>query len=243
MSSLPNLASRPFVNRRPVRRLALLLWLVGGLAFVANGFLYWRHLTGAGRRQDELVEIAAEAERERATLADREAALAQLDLDWQNDQVRFLNYKIAERAFPWSELFDQLTQVLPRGVRLARLQPSVARAETSRREAPTSYGEAVGLAMSGGAESGEALYAFLDALFEHPAFDRPSLARESRGEGEVEFTLTVTYLPRAAVHAEPPGDAVEAEVELPVESEPPAASPAPDGEGNVADTVAVETVP
>lgn len=204
MNGLPNLASRPFVNRRPAQRLALLLWLVGGAACVANGWLYWRYATGAGRRQHELGEIAAQTERERAALTAAEQALADFDLDWQRDQVHFLNYKIAERTFSWSALFDQLAEVLPRGVRLARLQPSVARDGPGRR-AEATYGDRVALAMNGGAESGEALYAFVDELYGHRAFAEPSLARESREAQGVEFSLTVTYLPgRAAPAAEAP---------------------------------------
>ncbi|MGH9464330.1 MAG: hypothetical protein ACRD0X_01705, partial [Thermoanaerobaculia bacterium] len=172
MSSLPNLASRPFINRRPVQRLALLLWLAGSVSLLANAFLFWRYATGAGRRHDELTQIAAEAERERSALGEQQEVLSQIDLEWQNDQVGFLNAKIAERTFSWSELFDQLADVLPRGVRLSRLQPSVARAETSRHR-QTSYGESVALAMNGGAEVGQELYTFIDALFAHRAFEQP----------------------------------------------------------------------
>ncbi len=147
-----------------MQRLALLLWLVGAVALLANVVLYWRYVTGAGRRQGELAQIAGDAERERRALEAQREALSAIDLEWQNDQVRFLNGKIAQRTFPWSELFDQLADVLPRGVRLSRLQPNVAETEALGSRALESYGETVALAMNGGAESGEQLYAFLDAL-------------------------------------------------------------------------------
>lgn len=220
MSALPNLASRPFINRRPVQRLALLLWLVGGASLVANALLYWRYATGAGRRHEELTQIATDTGRERAALAEREEALGGIDLEWQAEQVRFLDYKIAERTFSWSELFDQLADVLPRGVRLFRLQPSVAKAETSRRRPEATYGERVGLALNGAAESGEDVYALVDALFGHQAFTQPSLSRETRGDEEVEFNLTVTYLPGAARSAEGAATAAVAGVEPALPAEP-----------------------
>src|SRR6185295_15528787 len=37
-----NLASRPFANTRPLRRVAALLWLVGAVLAVVVGLLYWR---------------------------------------------------------------------------------------------------------------------------------------------------------------------------------------------------------
>jgi Tfp pilus assembly protein PilN len=220
VSALPNLASRPFINRRPVQRLALLLWLAGGASLVANALLYWRYVTGAGRRHEELTQIAADAERERAALTEQQEALSGIDLEWQSEQVRFLDYKIAERTFSWSELFDQLADVLPRGVRLSRLQPSVAQAETSRRRLQATYGESVGLAMNGAAESGEDVYAFVDALFGHQAFAQPSLSRETRGDEEVEFNLTVTYLPGAVRSTESLATAAAGGVEPALPAEP-----------------------
>jgi hypothetical protein len=55
----------------------------------------------------------------------------------------------------------------------------------------------VGLEMNGVARDSDALYGFVDALFAHPAFERPDLQRESHRE-EVEFTLSAIYLPDVA---------------------------------------------
>ncbi len=238
---LPNLARRPFVNRRPVQRTALLLWLVGGVLAAGNGLLYWGHISGAGRRHHELEEIASQMAAERQQLEAHRAALGAVDLAWQNDQVRLLNGKIAERTFSWSTLFDRLAEVLPRQVRLVRLQPRVAEGDATGRGGPSVYGESVELAMSGAAQSGEALYAFVDALFTHAAFGRPQLAGERHDE-EVEFGLTVNYVPGSG---ETPAEAAASEetAKVAAAGEAPAApedggeqvaAPADDGEGPAA---------
>jgi hypothetical protein len=55
----------------------------------------------------------------------------------------------------------------------------------------------VTLTMGGAARDSEALYEFVDALFAHPAFERPDLENERERE-EVEFSLSAVYLPGAA---------------------------------------------
>jgi hypothetical protein len=47
----------------------------------------------------------------------------------------------------------------------------------------------------------EAILELLDAMFASDAFERPNLARESREGAETRFTLSVVYLPGAAVEA------------------------------------------
>jgi len=42
-----NLAARPFVNRRPWRRLTAVLWALGTTLLAFNAVLYWGYLTGS----------------------------------------------------------------------------------------------------------------------------------------------------------------------------------------------------
>ena len=211
-----NLASQPFVNSRPVRRLVLVLWCLGAVLLLANAFFYYRHFSGEQARRNRLGILGQRATDERQRLAELEQELAAFDVDWQNRQVGFLNQRIAERTFPWSRLFDRLTEALPRQVRLIRLKPQVATSSS-----PAAGGEEiVRLEIRAEARNEEAMLEFVNRLFEHPAFRNPNLASEvRRAKSDItEFDLTATYLPAVAATparpapaagAEPPGAAAD----------------------------------
>ncbi len=198
-----NLASQPFVNSRPVRRLVLVLWCLSALLVAANLFFYARHFSGQQERRDRLAALTELEGQESARLAALDAELAGFDLDWQNRQVGFLNLRIAERVFPWSRLFDRLAEALPRDVRLTRLKPEIH----GLSGAAGGPEETVQLEIRADARNEEAMLDFVGQLFEHPAFRSPNLSSESRpGKSDVtDFALTVTYLPAqaAVVAAEP----------------------------------------
>lgn len=197
----PNLARAPFVNERPVRRLAITLWL---LFVVVGATGLWMAQTirrETGTQVAELVRLNAEtvSARERATAL--EAELRRADLPAQNVRAEFLNRRIAERSFSWNRLLETLTQEMPRGVRLLRLSPGGFTRERGRATAETQTAVAtrVALRITGEAEETEALLEFVDRLFQHPAFDHPNLSRETgKKDLKIQFELSVDYLPESA---------------------------------------------
>jgi Tfp pilus assembly protein PilN len=225
-----NLASRPFANTRPLRRVALALWLAGAVLMGVAGYLYWRSLFGieGGRAQIADVDRSIAAERRRLEAA--EAALARMDLRRQNAEAAYLEARVRERAFPWSALFEHLAEVLPRKVRLVSLSPQSAdpRATTrSRRPASVSSAGRVYLQMTGAAANDEALTDLLDRLFASRWFERPTLPAERRESGQIGFALGVSYLPGG------PRGVAAAPTMVPLERPAPSASmlteAAPDG--------------
>jgi hypothetical protein len=222
-----NLARRPFVNSRPVLRLTVLLLTLGAALAAANLWLYGQYLVGSGEKARHLAELEQSIGAERAGADEARRRLAGLDLERQNATVRFLNGKIAERAFSWGLLLDRLAEVLPDDVRLIALGH-----DEGQEGARTSPGEAasgsarnppVRLSIDGEAKTDEALLAVVDALFAHPAFRNPNLQRETRQGGEwLRFDLAVTYLPDTpevgTAAAEP--DASQGEVEPSPEQAP-----------------------
>ena len=172
-----------------------------------------------------------QVERERAAVGRLQARLAQLDLAQQNEQVEFLNRKIAERTFSWSLLFDRLTETMPDGVRLIQLQPAAISGERERSRARTGTeaelaaplaSDRVPLVIAAEAKSDEEMLQFVDNLFGHLSFTNPNLLQEARNdEGDrIKFNVHVTYLPRNPT----PGVTVEEGLEV-VEEETPAAPP------------------
>ena len=197
-----NLARRPFANIRPIQRLGVALWVIGGALAIAAAVLFWRSLFGIETKKEELAAIERRIAAERLQLETAEASLRRMNLRRQNQEASYLNDRIAERTFPWSVLFEDLAEVLPREVRLFSLAPQSAAGVTRASAAPVVRrdprgGRRVFLQMSGAAESDEALLRLLDNLFASPYFDAPSLPRETFEGNSVQFALSVHYLPDA----------------------------------------------
>lgn len=196
-----NLARRPFTNTRPVVRVSALLWGLALILLATNVFLYWSFYQGQGEQRAQLTATLEAIDQERDEVEALERRLDEVDLEALNAQVAFLNRKISQRTFGWSRLFDALAEILPREVRLERLTPVSLTSERGVRRI-RDWREMVGstervpLSVVGQAQSSEALYRFVDALFEAPAFEDPNPAREATGErGLVRFDLEVVYLP------------------------------------------------
>lgn len=211
MSGPLNLARRPFLNTRPVQRAGIALWLLGLLLLAANVRLFWTYLDRSADQRAELAKINEEIAAERKAVADLETRLSGLDLAEQNERISFLNEKIAQRAFSWSQLLDRLAAVLPNDVRLTSLQQKQEGAAESRAKRRGEQGE-VFLAISGEARSDTSLLQFVDNLFRHPAFGDPDPTQDRRREEDdlLDFDLTVAYKPTGAPQpAIPPPPAAE----------------------------------
>ncbi len=193
-----NLARRPFVNVRPVERLATILWVLGVVLLVAGVTLFMGYLTSSQTTRVKLANLEREIAREQRDGAELQRSLGNLGLDQQNREVIFLNRKIDERTFSWSLLFDRMAEVLPHEVRLLRLKPTnvVERdvglgARPSPRELKP---VPITLTMDCEAKDDEAVLRFVDNLFAHPAFSDPNLEREDRQDsGALRFFVTVQY--------------------------------------------------
>jgi Tfp pilus assembly protein PilN len=195
-----NLARRPFTNRRPALRLAILLWIVGvGLA-AANLALYLQHLPGASLTPEQQRIVHADISRERAAIGALRRELAGSDVEQINQVAGFVNTRIAARAFAWSALFDHVAEALPGPVRLLSLEPGVEKQGRGGAGSPATAGPSgrVRLEIRGVARSSEDLLEFVDRLFVHEQFGSPDLISErTLDSGEREFALSVSYDPPA----------------------------------------------
>jgi Tfp pilus assembly protein PilN len=193
-----NLARRPFVNTRPVTRVALFLWIGGVLLLALNVGLFWSYLRSSEQERSALADAEAATERARRAVLQLDDRLAGLNLDKQNREVAYLNRKIAERVFSWSLLFDRLSEVLPDGVRVVHLTPQgLGGREVSPSGTPLRQEKRdVTIVMGGDAKSNEALLQFIDRLFAHHSFSEPDLMHQDRtDDGLIHFEAKVQYLP------------------------------------------------
>jgi Tfp pilus assembly protein PilN len=199
-----DLAARPFVNRRPVVRLALLLWLAGGALLAGNLWLYWDFLAGRGDVHARRLEVEEAIAIEERRISGLTGELAGYDLEAQNEQVAYLNQRIDQRRFSWSRLFDELAELLPRDVRIQSLTPgssdSGGSRAAARRSADAVDDGRVLLRIEAEARSDEAIFELVDALFADRDFERPNLIQQAAAEGGlVRFSLDTIYRPPAAL--------------------------------------------
>ncbi len=195
-STGPNLARAPFVNARPVRRLSAFLWLLALGLIAWNVRAYLDSGAGATVRRAELAKLRAGNAESRERIQTIEADLRRADLVLVNVQTEYLNQRIAERAFSWNLLLDDLVEVMPRQVRLQRLAPEGFRDDRSRGtgRTPSSAERRVSIRLSGEAADDETLLEFVDRLFAQPSFDSPNLSSESRNRsGSLDFEVTIGY--------------------------------------------------
>ena len=182
----PNLASRPFLNTRPVWLLAA---VAGGLAIiltVINVHLWVassRALAAQVERRDQLLAEHGELERE---LRRDAAALDRVPWRSLSRRADEVNLVLREHAFSWSQLLDDVERVIPREVRIIRISPAADK-------------EGVSLTLDAVARSREDMLQFLDNLLADKAFDRPRPRSESTPDdsksASYEFSLDVRYLP------------------------------------------------
>ncbi|MFP3940585.1 MAG: PilN domain-containing protein [Thermoanaerobaculia bacterium] len=193
-----NLAAEPFVNRRPVVRLAALLWIAGVVLLAVNAWLFRDFLVGRGDVHARLQEVRESIDVEERQIAALTEELASFDLGSQNAQVQYLNQRIAQRRFSWSRLFDRLAEVLPQDVRLRTLTPSTDADDRSSRtfdqEAPPLARGQVLLSIRGEARGDDDVLELVDALFADTAFEHPNLSRQATTDRDlVEFQLDTVY--------------------------------------------------
>lgn len=197
-----NLAQRPFVNTRPVERVAAILWVLGVALLAWNLKLFMGYLGSSQVTRGKLASRERDIAEEQSANAELQGQVAKLGLDQENREVTFLNRKIEERTFSWSLLFDRMAEVLPDQVRLLRLKPSnVVQRQIGLGPRPSAAElnpPPVVLTLSCEAKDDEALLRFVDNLFAHPAFSEPNLENEEREDsGLLRFNLTVQYQPNA----------------------------------------------
>jgi Tfp pilus assembly protein PilN len=194
---LANLAGAPFVNRRPVQRFTLAMWIAGVLLAALNAFLWLEYRQDSTTLRSRLAATRGEIETRSRDVVSMGEELGGLQLEAQNQQVEFLNQRIAERTFPWSLLFERIAATLPDGVRLSGLAPSFSSGSTapgSRQPTPPRE-ELVTLQLDGVAKSDEELYQLMDSLFASSSFEQPRLTREANDGVEVSFNIAVQYRP------------------------------------------------
>jgi Tfp pilus assembly protein PilN len=184
----PNLASRPFLNTRPV-------WVVTGAAGLLTVVLLILNISLYVKTNATLapqLEYQRQLEAEHEQLSNEVGVLlAELDkVPWKSlaSRVDATNVVLREWGFSWLDLLDDIERVMPREVRIIRIGPSVG-------------ADGVSLSLAVVARTRDALIEFLNNLINDPSFSKPipiyeQLPEESASAG-YDLTLRVSYHPDA----------------------------------------------
>ena len=184
---VPNLASRPHLNTRPVWVVTAVAGFLALIFALVNASVWFK----SNRSLQEQIELQAElkAEYESLSVEVTEQAESLNRVPWRSlsARVNAVNTIIREHEFSWIGLLDDIERVLPYDVRLTKISPKV--------DADT-----VNLSFTVVGRTREALLELLDNLIADPRFSDPTpsseMTPEESGLGYV-LAMTVVHHPGA----------------------------------------------
>jgi len=186
MVRIPNLASRPFLNTRPVWVLTVVAGVMAAGFAAVDVHLYLRN------RHDLAVQFEHREELQQKYIQLKTDTQEHLDVlaavPWQTLETRVerFNLLMKERSFSWLDLLSDIERVMPYQVRLTDISPQVS-------------ADGISLGLEAVARSREAMLSLYDNLIADPSFSTPLPRREVDPESGTAigylFTLSVTYHP------------------------------------------------
>ena len=180
-----NLASRPYRDYRPVYAVVVAISLVTAFLMLNNIETYYRYEHDTRNTSGKISRIEQQINRERDLEQIAQRKLKGLDRAALDAQTRFINAKLAERAFSWSALLDELESVIAQDVKLISVSPAFNGDGT------------ITLALTFQAKDANGMIKTIDRMNADPQFANPFPHNESRIEGGYSFDLTVQYRPPA----------------------------------------------
>ena len=122
-----NLASRPYRDYRPVYAAVVVASLLIAFLMLNNIDTYYRYVRDTRTTYQKIAGLVSQAETERNRAQQADAQLRGINLLALDQDTRFINARLAERAFSWSELLARLEGVLPNEVRIRTIAPSFSK--------------------------------------------------------------------------------------------------------------------
>lgn len=179
-----NLAARPYRDYRPVYAVVVILSLLTAFLMLNNIETYYRYIHETQSTRAKIAQVEEQGRIERQKEEAARQGVAGLDLAKLERQTRFVNAKLAERAFSWSRLLDSLESILVNDVRLVSVFPNFT--ETGP----------IGLQMSFEAKSGDGMITTINRMNADPQFVDAFPSNETvLDDGTYTFTLAAQYLP------------------------------------------------
>lgn len=182
-----NLASQPYRDYRPVYAVVVVMSLLIAVLMLNNIDTYYRYKTETKTTRTTIANLQTQADQERARATAADNQLRSFNLTALGTETRFINARLAERAFSWSELLDRLEDVLPRDVRINNISPSFQASQY------------VHLEMSFDAKAPDGMLTVISNLQKNKQFANPFPHSEAQNDkGSFTFTIGVDFKPTIA---------------------------------------------
>ncbi len=182
-----NLASRPYRDYTPVNVAAASMFVLMLVLAWFNFDTWLRYNVETKNTRAKIAELETRYRHEKDLEKSAQTRLASVDLAFLDEQTKFVNAKLVERAFSWSALLDELESVLASDVRLLSVAPSFGEDST------------INLVLSFQSKSGNGMITTINRMHSDPQFLNPFPSNESVSpEGIYSFNLSVGYRPTAA---------------------------------------------
>ena len=181
-----NLAGRPYRDYRPLYAVVVATSILIAIMLLNNIETGYRYVRETRTTRDKIAQIESQIDSENRRTEDANQRLRGVNVKQLSEQAQFVNARLAERAFSWSELLDRLEWVVPDDVRIESIAPSFGKTGI------------VHLAMQGVAKTGDGMTRTIDRLNRDPHFANPFPTSESRTERGYEFGIGVDFRPSIA---------------------------------------------
>jgi Tfp pilus assembly protein PilN len=182
---LPNLASKPFLNTRPVWLVTILSGFLALVLVVLNIVFYMSSNRTLAPQIEERDRLQAQHDALVAEIEDQVEVLKKVPWRSLAARVNATNLILREHGFSWLKLLDDIERVMPYDVRIVQIAPSVGANQ-------------VNLSLTVVTKNRDAMLEFLENLIADPSFARPTPSRERTPEESDEIgyllSLTVQYL-------------------------------------------------
>lgn len=180
-----NLASRPYRDYTPVNLVAATMFVLMLVLAWFNIDTYIRYNVETKNTRAKIAQLEAQERREKELQQSAQTRLSSIDVKYLNEQTRFINAKLAERAFSWSALLDELESVLADDVRLLSVSPTFDTKDGTIR-----------LALNFQSKSNDGMITTINRMHRDPQFVNPFPNNETMIEGGLySFDLNVIYRP------------------------------------------------
>jgi type IV pilus assembly protein PilN len=178
-----NLATRPYRDYRPVYAVVVAASLLSAILLLQNVDTYYRYTQETRTTRARIAELERRTADEQRNADQLSHRVATVNVKALNSEAKYVNAQIAERAFSWSELLDQLETVLPRSVRVDSLSPTFDKSGTVR------------LSLVCSSKSPDGLIDTINGLNRASRFSKPFPSSTTTDNGVTRFTIVVDYLP------------------------------------------------
>jgi type IV pilus assembly protein PilN len=178
-----NLAARPYRDYRPIYAVVIVTSILIAFLMLNNLDTYVRYVHDTRTTRNEITSIQAQIQQEhrRAETATRDTST--IDLLSLSKEAKFVNTQLAQRAFSWSELLDQLEAVLPDNVRITSISPQFA------------DNGLVHLSLACEGKSPDTLLTTINRFQRDPHFSNPFPTNQESTPSGYRFGLGVDYRP------------------------------------------------